>query len=127
MSVDKDKPQSWVKYKQSLCQTCIGTCCTMPVEVKIEDLVRLEKISADDVQMSRRKLVTRLKKDGLIISYREATQKFMLASRPNGDCLFLGTESRLCTVYAKRPDLCRSFPTLIGNRLGYCPAIKNRP
>jgi Fe-S-cluster containining protein len=96
----------------------------MPVEVTIEDLLRLGKISEDDLHISRGKFVNRLKKEGLISSYREATKKFMLANRPNGDCLFLDEKSRLCTVYAKRPQLCRDFPMLKGNRPGYCPAIR---
>jgi Fe-S-cluster containining protein len=124
MLVVKDDPRTWVKFKGSLCRDCLGTCCTMPVEVKIDDLLRLEKISVDDMNLTRKKLVARLKKDGLIKSYREATQKFMLTSRPNGDCLFLNEKSRLCTVYEKRPDVCRDFPTRAGNRLGFCPALK---
>lgn len=95
----------------------------MPVEVKAEDLVRLKKISQDDLHVSRRKLVKRLKKEGLIQSYRENTQLFMLTQRPNGDCLFLNEKSRLCAVYSDRPQVCRSFPTEAGNRRGYCPWI----
>ena len=96
----------------------------MPVEVTIQDLVTLGKVSVDDVHTSRRKLVNHLKKSGLITSYRDATGKFMLTSRPNGDCLFLDSTSRLCTVYSKRPQLCRDFPIKKGNRLGHCPSIR---
>jgi uncharacterized protein len=92
----------------------------MPIEIKIEDLLRLGEISEDDLHLSRRKLVNRLKKTGLIRSYREATQLFMLSQRPSGDCLFLDEKSRLCVVYNKRPEMCRLFPT-IGLRPGYCP------
>jgi Fe-S-cluster containining protein len=99
----------------------------MPVEVKIEDLLRLGEISEDDMFDSRPKLVKRLKKSGLIKNYRESTQLFMLSDRPNGDCLFLNVKTRLCTVYSKRPDVCRQFPQTIGNRLGYCPAIPRKP
>ncbi|MEK6554927.1 MAG: YkgJ family cysteine cluster protein, partial [Bdellovibrionota bacterium] len=70
----------------------------------------------------RKKLAQRLKKEGLIQSYRESTQLFMLTQRPNGDCLFLGEKNRLCSVYDKRPNTCRSFPTQAGNRLGFCPS-----
>ena len=124
MAVDKDRPSSWIQYKQSFCRKCIGTCCTMPVEVKAEDLLRLQKISVDDLEGGRRKLVTRLKKEGLIQSYRESTQLFMLSQRPNGDCLFLDEKTRLCQVYEARPNVCREFPLSMGNRLGFCPMIE---
>jgi Fe-S-cluster containining protein len=124
MIVDKDKPSTWVKYKQSMCRDCIGTCCTMPVEIKIEDLLKLGRISEDDLHESRRKLVNRLKKEGLVQSYRESTQLFMLTAKPNGDCYFLDSKTRLCTAYENRPNVCRNFPTSMGNRLGFCPQIK---
>jgi uncharacterized protein len=124
MLVDKDRPETWVKYKDSLCDGCIGTCCTMPVEVKIEDLLKLGAISEDDFFITRRKLAQRLKKEGLILSYRESTELFMIKSKANGDCYYLDSKSRLCTVYDKRPEMCRNFPTRAGNRLGFCPMIK---
>ncbi len=123
MNIDKDKPSTWIKYKESLCRDCMGTCCTMPVEIKIEDLVRLQAISEDDLHISRRKLVNRLKKEGVIQSYRESTQLFMISQRSNGDCHFLDPKSRLCREYPNRPNVCRAFPS-IGLRPGYCPKIK---
>jgi Fe-S-cluster containining protein len=99
MPVDKDQPKTWVKFKESLCKECLGICCTMPVEVKIEDLLQLGKISEDDLYENRRKLAKRLKKEGLVQSYRESTKLFMLTQRANGDCLFLDEKSRLCVVY----------------------------
>lgn len=122
--VDKDKPQTWIKYKESLCRKCMGTCCTMPVEIKAEDLLRLQIISEDDLNLSRRKLVTRLRKEGIVQSYRESTQLFMLTQKPNGDCLFLNEKSRLCEVYDLRPNVCRQFPVSMGNRLGFCPMVE---
>lgn len=121
MPVDKDDPRTWVKYKPSLCRSCKGTCCTMPVEIKIEDLVRLGVIHEDDIHESRRKLVNRLKKSGIIQSYREATGLFMITQKANGDCYFMDERTRLCTVYEKRPNTCRNFPVTQGNRLGHCP------
>jgi uncharacterized protein len=95
----------------------------MPVEVKFHDLVRLGIVSQDDEFTSRRKLVNRLKRDGIIQSYREHSQNFMLTQRSNDDCLFLDARTRLCTVYEKRPDVCRNFPQSAGIRPGFCPAL----
>jgi Fe-S-cluster containining protein len=123
MPVDKDQPHSWVKFKPSLCRTCIGTCCTIPVEVKVTDLIRLELTTVDEVDAGVSKLVSRLKKQGIVKSYRTSTGLFMLTDRPNGECLYLDPQSRLCKVYDRRPDVCRRFPETLSLRPGYCPAI----
>lgn len=123
MPVNKDNPNTWVKYKEKDCAQCIGTCCTMPVEVRAEDLINLQVMTIDDLSESKRKLVKRLKKEGVIQSYRESTELFMLTQKANGDCYFLDTKTRLCTVYERRPLVCRRFPQLAGNKLGYCPKI----
>jgi len=117
---DKDKPWTWIKYREGMCTGCSGDCCTMPVEVKGEDLVRLQVALQDEVDSSKRKLAKRLIKDGIIQSYREGTDLFMLTSRPNGDCLYLHPQTRRCTVYDKRPGVCREFPA-IGPRPSHCP------
>lgn len=96
----------------------------MPVEVKSEDLIRLEITTQDEIDHSIKKAAKRLKKDGYISSYREGTDLFMLTQRPNGDCYFMNQKTRLCTVYEKRPNTCRDFPARIGTRVGFCPAEK---
>ena len=121
MGPDKDKPWTWISYKNGLCNGCIGACCTMPVEIKAEDLVRLELASQDEVDQSPRKLAKRLIKEGVLTSYRDGTGNFMLTQKPNDDCYFLDSKTRLCTVYDRRPGVCRQFPE-IGPRPGFCPA-----
>mgnify|MGYP001405773435 CR=1 FL=1 len=120
MRPDKDKPWTWIRYRKGMCEGCSGDCCTMPVEVKGTDLVRLGLASEDELTSSPKKLAKRLSKEGVIQSYREGTQLFMLASRPNGDCRFLHPTTRLCTVYENRPGVCREFPA-VGPKPGFCP------
>lgn len=122
MRVDKDKPGTWLKYKATMCTTCHATCCTMPVEVRAEDLARLELADSDEME-SPKKLAARLIKDGVVSQYREKTGLFTITAKSNGDCYFLD-RNRLCTVYEKRPDVCRKFPTEMSRRLTYCPYIK---
>ena len=93
----------------------------MPVEVKVADLIRLGIASIDEATNSIRKLAKRLKKEGFISSYREGTEFFMLTQKPNSDCYFLNSQTRLCTVYEKRPETCRQFPAEVGTRVGFCP------
>ncbi|MEK2689951.1 YkgJ family cysteine cluster protein [Bdellovibrio sp. GT3] len=120
MKTDKDRPSTWKSYKQGMCSGCHGHCCTMPVEVKLADLIRLGVTDEDEAASGVKKLSKRLIKEKIVISYRSGTEFFMLASRPNGDCHFLHPITRLCTVYDKRPDTCREFPS-IGPRPGFCP------
>lgn len=125
--VDKNKPSSWRPYKKSLCLDCWATCCTMPLEVRLEDLVRLEMVSAEEVfEISKKdiqKIAKRLQRQGLVKSYRESTGLFLLESLPNGDCRFLDQDRR-CKVYDKRPGVCRQFPETMGLRLRFCPYLK---
>ncbi|MNT74825.1 Flagellin N-methylase [compost metagenome] len=95
----------------------------MPVEVKLSDLIRLGVTDEDEASGSIKKLAKRLMREGIIVSYRQGTEFFMLQQKSNRDCLYLDTKTRLCTVYEKRPDTCRQFPS-IGPRPGFCPVSK---
>lgn len=117
---DVDRPSTWKSYRSELCSGCWGACCTMPVEVKLADLIRLGLVTEDEALGSIKKIVRRLMKDGVIVSYRQGTDFFMLSQKSNRDCIFLDSNTRLCTVYDKRPDTCRHFPQ-IGPRPGFCP------
>lgn len=123
MKIDKDKPWTWIKYKEGMCSGCWGSCCTMPVEVGAADLVRLGIASTDEVEISRKKVAKKLIKKGVVSSYREATDLYMLVQRSNGDCYYLDSKTRLCTVYELRPGVCREFPG-VGPRPGFCPQRK---
>lgn len=94
----------------------------MLLEVTADDLVRLGLCTEDEVRISAKKVFKRLRKEKVAMSYREATGLFMLQSKANSDCQFLDSHTRLCTVYDKRPDVCRKFPS-IGPRPGHCPAV----
>lgn len=121
MRIDKDRPSTWKKYDAENCTRCRANCCSMPVEVKAADLIRLGLATADEVANSIRKLAKRLKKEGFISSYRSGTEFFMLTQKANSDCFFLNSVTRLCTVYDKRPETCRDFPAVKGARTGFCP------
>jgi len=124
MNCDKDRPSTWVRYRDGLCDGCTAACCTMPVEIVAEDLLRLGLIGEDELRGSPKKIFKRLSKEGILKSYRGSTGLFMLVQKSNDDCIFLG-EDRLCTVYEKRPGVCREFPS-IGPRPGFCPSRKRK-
>lgn len=119
--VDVDRCDTWTRYKAGLCDTCAANCCTMPVEVKLADLVRLELVDPFEAEHDdAKKIAKRLNKAGLIEHFNFKNSIFMLSRRASGDCQFLDAQTRRCTVYAKRPDTCRLHPQ-IGPRPGHCP------
>ncbi len=120
--VNFDLLSTWVKFRPSLCESCTALCCSLPLEVDKEDLFRLGLISENELEGSLKKVAKRLQTQGLIKNFRAATALFTIAQKMNGKCLFLDKENR-CTVYEKRPRVCREFPK-IGPRPGYCPCIK---
>jgi Fe-S-cluster containining protein len=123
MPVDQDRPSTWKSYRSHYCETCNATCCTMPVEVKLDDLFRLGLASPDEA--SAKKIGKRLQAEGIVRSYRAATGLFLLEQKNGRDCVFLGSDRR-CTVYERRPDVCRDFPLKVGPRPGFCPSQPKR-
>jgi len=118
--VDVDEISTWTKHKQRLCATCSANCCTMPVEVKIPDLIRMGVVTEFEADEPIKKLAKKLKKDGVIGHLYFKEQIFMLVRLANTDCLYLDPRRRTCNIYNKRPRTCRNFPR-IGPRPGFCP------
>lgn len=116
-----DQLSQWKVYKTGMCNGCWSGCCTLPVEVTAKDLVRMELISEDEAVRSLKKIARGLQKQGIIRTFRASTGIFTLEQKHNRDCQFLD-EARRCTIYEKRPEVCRNFPT-IGPKPGHCPAI----
>jgi Fe-S-cluster containining protein len=119
--VDVDRLATWSRYRPGLCDRCVANCCTMPVEVRLADLVRLGVVHAFEAEHEAPKQIAkRLAKAGLIGHFSFKHGLFTLARRASGDCHFLDAASRRCTVYAQRPDTCRKHPQ-VGPRPGHCP------
>ncbi len=118
-SSDVQRPSTWMKYRKNLCEGCWAGCCTLPLEASAHDLIRLELITEDEAAESLKKVARRLMKEGYIQAFQAKSQLFIIEQRNGRDCIFLGKD-RKCTVYEKRPEVCRSFPK-IGPRPGYCP------
>ncbi len=123
MRIDPDRPSTWKLYREGLCQDCRASCCMLPVEIKIEDLIRLELVTDDEAAGSHKKIAKRLIRDGVVKSYRTSSGLFMLEQNEGRDCYFLDKKTRRCTVYEKRPGVCREFPKTIGPRPGFCPYL----
>lgn len=117
---DIEETSTWAKYSAKLCQSCHATCCTLPVEVRLSDLVRMEIISEFEAQEPAKKIAKQLKKQGIIDHFNFKNEIFTLTRMANDDCLYLDSHSRRCTIYEQRPDTCRNHPQ-VGPRPGFCP------
>ncbi|WP_374592355.1 YkgJ family cysteine cluster protein [Aquabacterium sp.] len=119
--VDVDRLDTWTRYRSGLCDNCVANCCTMPVEVKLADLVGLGLVDPFEAEHEAAKQIARrLTKAGLLDHFNFKHEIFTLARRASGDCSFLDAVTRRCTVYERRPGTCRKHPQ-VGPRPGYCP------
>ncbi len=119
--VNVDNCETWTRYRNGLCNSCAANCCTMPVEVKLPDLVRLGLVEPFEAEHEAPKQIAkRLQKMGAIEHFNFKNSIFTLSRRANGDCVNLDAQTRRCTVYEKRPNTCRLHPQ-VGPKPGYCP------
>lgn len=119
--VDVDRTETWTRYRKGLCDGCAARCCTMPVEVRVSDLLRLGLVETFEAEHETPAAIARrLQRAGIVEHFSHKHAIFTLAQRAGGDCLYLDGKSRLCTVYERRPDTCRQHPA-VGPRPGYCP------
>lgn len=118
--VDVNDTSTWSAFRARLCASCRANCCTMPVELRIDDLIRMELLTEFDAGEPIKKIAKRLKKEGVIDHFHFKNEIFTLVRLANNDCLYLDSTSRRCTIYDKRPETCRNHPR-IGPRPGFCP------
>lgn len=119
---DPARLSMWRKFKKGLCDGCWAGCCTLPVEVDFDDLLRLELVTESEREESPKKILKCLKAQKWVESFQPKTGKYVLAQRAGRDCVYLDEKTRLCTVYDRRPNVCRGFPETLGPRPGFCPA-----
>lgn len=116
---DIDDISTWVKHRNKLCRHCRASCCTLPVEVKATDLIRMKLMDRCELEDNPKIVARRLKKEGLIEHFHFKSVTYTLARMASGDCIYLHKNTRLCTIYELRPDTCRQHPE-IGPRPGFC-------
>jgi Fe-S-cluster containining protein len=116
---DIDNTATWVKYSKKMCDHCGASCCSLPVEVQPSDLIRMELMDEFELEEDLKHIARRLMKQHLVEHFHSKTKTFTLARMASGDCLFLDSRSRRCTIYFQRPNTCRNHPQ-VGPRAGYC-------
>lgn len=118
-AADIDRLDTWARYNKDMCYSCHSTCCTLPVEVRLSDLIRIGVMDAFEKDEPAKNIAKRLQKDGIVERFNQKTGIFTLTRLSNNDCLYLDRKTRLCTIYDQRPDTCRNHPR-VGPRPGYC-------
>ena len=118
-AADIDRLDTWARYNKDMCYSCHSTCCTLPVEVRLSDLIRIGVVDAFEKDEPAKNIAKRLQKDGIVERFNQKTGIFTLTRLSNNDCLYLDRKTRLCTIYDLRPDTCRNHPR-VGPRPGYC-------
>lgn len=124
MCADINRLETWTRFRQGLCRDCMGSCCSMPVEVRLPDLVRMGVVDAFEQEEPLKQIAKRLQKARVIEHFNFKHALFTLARRANGDCAYLDQKTRRCTIYELRPNTCRQHPA-VGPRPGYCAYTKN--
>jgi Fe-S-cluster containining protein len=119
--VDVDRLDTWTRYRPGLCDSCAANCCTMPLEVRLPDLVRLGVVDAFAAEHEEPKRIAKqLQKAGVIDHFNHKHSIYTIARRASGDCRFLDAQTRRCTVYTLRPETCRLHPQTKSPKPGFC-------
>ena len=124
-AADIDRLDTWQKYRKGLCDSCNASCCTLPVEVRLDDLIRLELVDEFERGEPLKQIAKRLQREGVVERFHQKSGVFTLSRMSNDDCLFLDARNRRCTVYDRRPATCRNHPQ-VGPRPGFC-AYRPKP
>lgn len=125
-AVNVDDLSTWVRYKNGLCDDCNATCCTLPVEVRLSDLIRMELITEFEAEHeSPKNIAKQLSKQGIVEHFNFKTSIFTLTRMSNNDCLYLDRQTRRCTIYDKRPTTCHKHPQ-VGPKANHCAYIKRK-
>lgn len=117
-----DDLSTWTAYRKNLCDTCRATCCTLPVEVTVSDLIRMGLVDPFEAEGDLKAIAKRLQKAKIVAHFSHKTAIFTLARMANDDCLYLDRHSRRCTIYHQRPETCRNHPR-IGPKPNFCPFV----
>jgi hypothetical protein len=94
------------------CERCPAYCCSYArIRVHSRDLRRLARHFGVTVEAVRRRYVKRGDEPGELVLRHHADPHYGTA------CRFLDPETRRCTVYEARPEICRHYPG--ARRCGY--------
>ncbi|MEA2564586.1 MAG: uncharacterized protein QOH06_6090 [Acidobacteriota bacterium] len=87
------------------CNRCPAYCCSYPrIPIQISDVERLAQHFGITTQAAARKFTKKSDEPGEIVLKHQPDKIYGTI------CRFLDTETRRCTVYESRPEICRTYP-----------------
>ena len=99
-AAELDRLETWQKYSAHMCGGCVSSCCTLPVEVKIKDLIRIGIVDEFERGDPPKNIAKRLQKEGIVERFNSKSEIFTLQRMSNNDCLYLDRKS-LCALFMK--------------------------
>ena len=94
------------------CNRCPAYCCSYPrIPVQASDVERLARHLGLTAEATARKFTKKGEDPGEVVLRHQPDRVYGTI------CRFLDTETRRCTVYDARPEICRTYPGT--NRCGY--------
>lgn len=105
------------KKKLYNCLKCVAYCCSYThIPVTKRDLKRLAKFHDLSEKQAESRFTKKGDKENPRVLRHSHDEHFGSA------CMFLDQETRNCTIYEGRPQICRDFPTQ--SRCGYYEFLK---
>ena len=98
-AAELDRLETWQKYSTHMCGGCVYSCCTLPVEVKIKELIRIGIVDEFERGDPPKNIAKRLQKEGIVERYNNKSEIFTLQRMSNNDCLYLDRKTRFCTIF----------------------------
>ncbi|GGC97769.1 YkgJ family cysteine cluster protein [Aquisalinus flavus] len=94
------------------CLKCPAYCCSYAhIPVTDKDITRLAKHFDVSWEKARKKFIKKGDKESPLVLRHQDDEHF------DTICQFLDLDTRNCTIYEARPEICRTFPTQ--TRCGY--------
>jgi Fe-S-cluster containining protein len=101
------------------CSKCPGYCCShQRIAVSEHDIRRLASHFAISERAARKRFTYRYQAEGVDEQILRHHNDAIFTSV----CRFFDRDTRRCTVYAARPNVCRKYP--YGNACGYYKFLK---
>ncbi len=99
------------------CNKCPAYCCSYPrIIVTKKDLRRLAEHFGISKQEARKRFTKKGEERGERVLRHHRDEHY------GSVCRFLDRETRMCTIYKARPEICRDYPGL--KRCGYWEFLK---